>query len=106
MRITEIDLQNIALIKLHGKLDLESVHMIIKKAQDFLDKNRFKVIIDMGKIQTDDMSLITLSTILNEFKRNDGNIKIVSSAKGGMLKIELHKLPINVSMPVFNTNFH
>jgi len=102
MRVTEIDLQNIALIKLQGKLDMDSVQMIVKKAQNFLDKNRFKVIIDMGKVQTDDISLISLSTFLNEFKQKNGNIKIVPSAKGGFVKIELHKLPIGTPMAVFN----
>ena len=51
MRVTEIDLQNIALIKLKGKLDMDSAELIARKAQNFLDKNRFKVIIDMGKVQ-------------------------------------------------------
>ena len=106
MRITEIDLQNIALIKLTGKLDMDSVHAIIKKAQYFLDKNRFKVIIDMGKVQTDDVGLVSLSTFLNEFKQNDGRIKIVPSTKGGLLKIELHKLPIDMSISIFNTKLH
>ena len=68
MRVTEIDLQNIALIKLKGKLDMDSVQIIARKAKKFLDNNRFKVIIDMGKVQVDDMSLISLSTFLNEFK--------------------------------------
>ena len=106
MRITEIDLQNIALIKLTGKLDMNSVQVIIKKAQYFLDRNRFKVIIDMGKVQTDYIRLISLSTFLNEFKQNDGRIKIVSSAKGGLVKIELHKLPVGMSMSVYNTKMH
>ena len=106
MRITEIDLQNIALIKLTGKLDMDSVQVIIKKAQSFLDRNRFKVIIDMGKVQTDDIGLISLSTFLNEFKQNNGRIKIVPSAKGGIVKIELHKLPVGMSMSVYNTKMH
>ena len=106
MRITEIDLQNIALIKLTGKLDMDSVQVIIKKAQYFLDRNRFKVIIDMGKVQTDDIGLISLSTFLNEFKQNNGRIKIVPSAKGGLVKIELHKLPVGMSMSVYNTKMH
>jgi anti-anti-sigma regulatory factor len=106
MKITEIDLQNIALIKLTGKLDMDSVQVIIKKAQYFLDRNRFKVIIDMGKVQTDDIGLISLSTFLNEFKQNDGRIKIVPSAKGGLVKIELHKLPVDMSMSVYNTKMH
>jgi anti-anti-sigma regulatory factor len=106
MRITEIDLQNIALIKLKGKLDLDAVQLVVKKAQHFLDKNRFKVIIDMGKVQTDDISLISLSNFLNEFKRKDGSIKIVPSAKGGLVKIELHKLPIGMPMFVHNTKLH
>lgn len=106
MRITEIDLQNIALIKLQGKLDLDSVKVIVKKAQYFLDQNRFKVIIDMGKVQTDDISLISLSTFLNEFKKKDGSIKIVPSAKGGLVKIELNKLPVGLSMSIFNTKLH
>jgi len=106
MRITEIDLQNIALIKLTGKLDMDSVRKIMKRAQEFLDKNRFKVIIDMGKVQIDDISLISLSTFLNEFKKKDGNIKIVPSAKGGFVKIELHKLPVDMSISVYNTKLH
>jgi len=106
MKITEIDLQNIALIKLTGKLDMDSVQVIIKKAQYFLDRNRFKVIIDMGKVQTDDIGLISLSTFLNEFKQNNGRIKIVPSAKGGLVKIELHKLPVDMSMSVYNTKMH
>jgi len=106
MRITEIDLQSIALIKLKGKLDMDSVRMLVKKAQDFLDKNRFKVIIDMGKVQIDDISLISLSTFLNEFKQKEGTIKIIPSSKGGLVKIELYKLPVGMSMPVFNTKLH
>jgi anti-anti-sigma regulatory factor len=106
MKITEIDLQNIALIKLTGKLDMDSVQVIIKKAQYFLDRNRFKVIIDMGKVQTDDIGLISLSTFLNEFKQNNGRIKIIPSAKGGIVKIELHKLPVGMSMSVYNTKMH
>jgi len=106
MRITEIDLQNIAFIKLTGKLDMDSVQTVIKKAQYYLNKNRFKVIIDMGKVQTDDVGLVSLSTFLNEFKGNDGRVKIVPSAKGGLVKIELHKLPLAMSMSVFNTKLH
>lgn len=106
MRITEIDLQNIAMIKLTGKLDMDSVREIIKKAQHFLDKNRFKVIIDMGKVQTDDVGLVSLSTFLNEFKDSDGRIKIIPSATGGLMKIELHKLPVSMSMSIFNTKLH
>jgi anti-anti-sigma regulatory factor len=106
MRVTEIDLQNIALIKVKGKLDMESVKIITMKAQEFLDKNRFKVIIDMGKVQVDDMSLISLSTFLNQFKQNNGNIKIVPSAKGGIVKIELHKIPGGIPMAIFNTKHH
>ena len=106
MRIIEIDLQNIALIKLNGKLDMDSVQKIIKKAQYYLDKNRFKVIIDMGKVQTDDVGLVSLSTFLNEIKENNGRIKIVPSAKGGLIKIELHKLPVSLSMFVYNTKMH
>ena len=106
MRIIEIDLQNIALIKLNGKLDMDSVQKIIKKAQYYLDKNRFKVIIDMGKVQTDDVGLVSLSTFLNEFKKEDGRIKIVPSTKGGLVKIELHKLPVGMSMAIFNTKLH
>jgi ABC-type transporter Mla MlaB component len=105
MRVTEIDLQNIAMIKLTGKLDMDSVKMIAKKAQNFLDNNRFKVIIDMGKVQVDDISLISLSTFLNDFKKKNGNIKIVPSTKGGIVKIELHKLPVDMPMSVFNTKF-
>jgi len=103
MRVTEIDLQNIALIKLKGKLDMDSAELIARKAQNFLDKNRFKVIIDMGKVQVDDMSLISLSTFLNNFKRENGNIKIVPSTKGGIVKIELHKIPGGMPMVVFNS---
>jgi len=103
MRVTEIDLQNIALIKLTGKLDMDSVQMIVKKAQNFLDRNRFKVIIDMGKVQVDDMSLISLSVFLNEFKQQNGNIKIVPSTKGGIVKIELHKIPGGIPMAIYNT---
>lgn len=103
MRVTEIDLQNIALIKLKGKLDMDSVQIIVRKARKFLDNNRFKVIIDMGRVQVDDMSLISLSTFLNEFKKQNGSIKIVPSAKGGIVKIELHKIPGGVPMSVFNT---
>jgi anti-anti-sigma regulatory factor len=103
MRVTEIDLQNIALIKLKGKLDMNSVQLIARKARNFLDKNRFKVIIDMGKVQLDDISLISLSTFLNDFKKENGNIKIVPSAKGGIVKIELHKIPGGIPMVVFNT---
>jgi hypothetical protein len=103
MRVTEIDLQNIALIKLKGKLDMDSVELIAKKARNFLDKNRFKVIIDMGRVQVDDMSLISLSTFLNEFKKENGNIKIVPSAKGGIVRIELHKLPGGLPMAVYHT---
>jgi anti-anti-sigma regulatory factor len=106
MRITEIDLQNIALIKLTGKLDMDSVRVIMKRAQEFLDMNRFKVIIDMGKVQADDISLISLSTFLNDFKKRDGKIKIVPSAKGGFVKIEIHKLPVGMSMAIFNTKVH
>jgi anti-anti-sigma regulatory factor len=106
MRVTEIDLQNIALIKLSGKLDLESVKLITRKARNFLDKNRFKVIIDMGKVQVDDMTLISLSTFLNEFKQQNGSIKIVPSTKGGIVKIELHKIPGGIPMSVFNTKLH
>lgn len=105
MKVTEIDLQNIALIKLNGKLDMDSVQMIVKKAQGFLDKNRFKVIIDMGKVQVDDISLISLSIFLNEFKQKNGSIRIVPSGKGGFVKIELHKLPVSISMPIFNTKY-
>ena len=103
MRVTEIDLQNIALIKLRGKLDMDSVQLIAKKARNFLDKNRFKVIIDMGKVQVDDMSLISLSTFLNDFKKENGSIKIVPSTKGGIIKIELHKIPGGMPMSVFNS---
>lgn len=103
MRVTEIDLQNIALIKLKGKLDMESVQMITKKAQNLLDNNRFKVIIDMGKVQVDDMCLISLSTFLNEFKKNSGSIKIVPSTKGGIVKIELHKIPGGIPMMISNS---
>ncbi len=103
MRVTEIDLQNIALIKLKGKLDMDSAQLIARKAQYFLDKNRFKVIIDMGKVEVDDMSLISLSTFLNNFKKENGNIKIVPSTKGGIVKIELHKIPGGMPMAVFNT---
>jgi ABC-type transporter Mla MlaB component len=103
MRVTEIDLQNIALIKLTGKLDMDSVQMIAKKAQNFLDRNRFKVIIDMGKVQVDDMSLISLSAFLNEFKQQNGNIKIVPSTKGGIVKIELHKIPGGIPMVILKT---
>jgi len=106
MRITEIDLQSIALIKLRGKLDMDSIQMLVKKAQDFLDKNRFKVIIDMGKVQVDDMSLISLSTFLNDLKRKETTIKVVPSSKGGLVKIELYKLPVNMSMSVVNTKLH
>ena len=106
MRITEIDLQNIALIKLQGKLDMDSVQVILKKAQYYLDKNCFKVIIDMGKVQTDDIGLISLSTFLNEFKQKDGKIKIIPSEKGGLLKIELNKLPLEMSMSVYHTKSH
>lgn len=105
MKITEIDLQNIALIKLNGKLDMDSVQMIVKKAQGFLDKNRFKVIIDMGKVQVDDMSLISLSIFLNELEQKNGNIKIVPSGKGGFVKIELHKLPVSIPMSISNTKY-
>jgi hypothetical protein len=80
--------------------------VIIKKTQHFLDKNRFKVIIDMGKVQTDDVGLVWLSTFLNEFKEKDGRIKIVPSAKGGLMKIELYKLPVSLSMSVYNTKMH
>jgi ABC-type transporter Mla MlaB component len=103
MRVTEIDLQNIALIKLKGKLDMDSVQMIAKKAQSFLDRNRFKVIIDLGKVQVDDMSLISLSDFLNKFKQQSGNIKIVPSTRGGILKIELQKIPGGIPMVIFNT---
>ena len=106
MRVTEIDLQNIALIKLKGKLDMESVKLITKKAKNFLDRNRFKVIIDMGKVKVDDVSLISLSTFLNEFKKQNGNIKIVPSTKGGIVKIELHKIPGGFPMSMFNSKLH
>jgi ABC-type transporter Mla MlaB component len=103
MRVTEIDLQNIALIKLTGKLDMDSIRLITKKAQSFLDRNRFKVIIDMGKVQVDDMSLLSLSMFLNEFKKQNGNIKIVPSTKGGIVKIELHKIPGGFPMSIYHT---
>jgi anti-anti-sigma regulatory factor len=106
MRVSEIDLQSIALIKLRGKLDMESVQIITKKVQNFLDKNRFKVIIDMGKVQVDDISLISLSIFLNEFKQQNGNIKIIPSTRGGIVKIELHKIPGGNPIVVQNTKFH
>ena len=105
MRVSEIDLQNIALIKLKGKLDMESVKIIKKKAQNFLDNNRFKVIIDMGRVQVDDMSLISLSVFLNEFKQQNGNIKIIPSTRGGIVKIELHKIPGGIPIMLRNTKF-
>ena len=106
MRVTEIDLQHIALIKLKGKLDMDSAQKIAKRAQNFLDNNRFKVIIDIGKVELDDMSLVSLSTFLNKFKQQSGNVKIVHSTKGGIVKIELHKIPGGFPMSVFNTKLH
>jgi len=106
MRVTEIDLQNIALLKLKGKLDMDSVKMITKRAQYLLDHNRFKVIIDMGKVQVDDMCLVSLSVFLNQFKQQNGTIKIVPSVKGGIVKIELHKIPGGISMPILNAKLH
>jgi ABC-type transporter Mla MlaB component len=106
MRITEIDLQSIVLIKLRGKLDRDAVRMIVKKTQDFLDNNQFKVIIDLRKVQIDDISLISLSTFLNDLKQKEATIKIVPSSKGDLAKIELYKLPVSMSMPVFNTKLH
>ena len=106
MKIMEVDLQNIALIKLRGKLDIDSVKTVVKKAHDLLDKNRFRVIIDIGKVQTNDVCLISLSNFLNEFKKKEGIIKILPSSRGGLMKIELYKLPMGMSMSVYNTNFH
>jgi ABC-type transporter Mla MlaB component len=106
MKIMEIDLQNIALIKLRGKLDIDSVQAVVKKAHDLLDKNRFRVIIDIGKVQTNDLCLISLSNFLNEFKKKAGIIKILPSSRGGLMKIELYKLPMAMSMSVYNTNLH
>jgi hypothetical protein len=59
----------------------------------------------MGKVQVDDISLISLSTFLNEFKQQNGNIKIVPSTRGGIVKIELHKIPGGIPMVALNTNF-
>ena len=106
MKVREIDLQNIALIKLTGQLDMKTIETVIERAQNLLDNNRFKVVIDLQKVTMNDLVMLSLADFLNDFKKSHGNIKLLPSIKGGFIKIELRKLSLNIPMSVKSRYCH
>ncbi len=106
MRIREIDLQNMVMLKLDGKLDKTSVQKIAAKTQALLANNHLKIVIDMGRVYADNQSLIFLAAFLNDFKRTRGIVKLYPAENQGFAKIELHKLPLSIPVFGYNRYYH
>ncbi len=106
MKIMEVDLQHMVLLKLNGTLDASSVQEVAQRTQALLKKNRFKIIIDLKRVLMDNNGLIYLAAFLREFKENDGSIKLIVANGRGSLKIELQKIPGLTLLSAGKTIYH
>lgn len=106
MKIREIDLQNIALLKLSGKLDRTAMLQISRRTQYLFNNHHFKVILDLKNAQVNDVSLIFLADFLHEFKKINGKVKVIPGENGGFRKIEMQLLPSDFSFSTIKQVYH
>jgi ABC-type transporter Mla MlaB component len=106
MKIREIDLQTMVMLRLDGKLDKTSVQEIAAKTRALLKNNCLKIVLDMERVRADNQSLIFLAAFLNDFKRKKGSVKLYPAQNQGFVKIELYMLPLNIPISGYSHYYH
>jgi anti-anti-sigma regulatory factor len=106
MKIKEIDMQNMATIRLSGTLDSKTVDIIAAKTERFFRQNCFKVVIDLHNVFIDNQGMISLAGFFDKLRANKSSITIKPADKNGFVKIELKKFPITFPLVGRINHYH